>query len=95
MSTDVRWIGFTLCARDNDTLKIPTWWIGLEGRCIVFVYYGKLQCYLSQSCSARKIIGNKHLFENSLYADLSIYHVSKYLCVDMTICDSQKYFMFI
>ncbi len=44
---------------------------------------------------ARIIAGNKHLSKNILDADLTIYIVSKYLCVDMTICDSQKYFVLI
>ncbi len=37
--------------------------------------YGELQCYLSQSCSTRIIAGNKHLSENTLDADLTIYIV--------------------
>ncbi len=57
--------------------------------------YGELQCYSSQRCRARIIAGDKNLFENNLDADLTIYTVSKYLCVDMTICDSYKYFVLI
>ncbi len=58
-------------------------------------HYGKLQCYSIQSCSARIIAGNKHHSKNTPNTDLTIYIVSKYLCVDMAICDSQKYFMLI
>jgi hypothetical protein len=57
--------------------------------------YGELQCYSSQSCSARIIAGNKHLSENTLDVDLTVYISSKYLCVDMAICDRQKYFVLI
>jgi hypothetical protein len=55
--------------------------------------YGEHRCYSSQRCSGRIIAGNKHLSKNILNADFAIYIVSKYLCVDMTICDSQKYFV--
>jgi hypothetical protein len=58
-------------------------------------FYGELQRYLSQRCSARIIAGNKFLSKNILNADFTIYIVSKYLCVDMTLCDSQKYFVLI
>jgi hypothetical protein len=57
--------------------------------------YGELQCYLSQRCSTRIIARNKHLSKNTLNANMTIYTVSKYLCVDMAICNSQKYFVFI
>ncbi len=57
--------------------------------------YGGVQCYLSQRCGTRIIAGDKHLSKNILDDDLTIYHVSKYLCVDMAICDIQKYFMLI
>ncbi len=33
--------------------------------------------------------------KNNPDADLTIYAVSKYLCVDMASCDIQKYFMLI
>ncbi len=55
--------------------------------------YGEVQCYSSQRCSARIIAGDKYLSKNILDADLTVYHVSKYLCVDMAICDIQKYFV--
>jgi hypothetical protein len=42
-----------------------------------------------------KLLEIKHLFENNLDADFTVYIVSKYLCVDMAICDSQKYFVLI
>jgi hypothetical protein len=58
-------------------------------------WYGKLQCYSSQSCSARKTIGSKHLSKNTLNVDCTVYIVSKYLHVDMASCDSQKYFLLI
>jgi hypothetical protein len=60
-----------------------------------FILYGRIQCYSSQRCGTRIIAGNKHLFKNILNADFTIYTVSKYLCVDMAIYDSQKYFAFI
>jgi len=63
------------------------------GKLSRYLTYGELQCYSSQRCCSTRIIaGNKHLSKNILDADFAIYIVSKYLCVDMTICDSQKYF---
>ncbi len=44
---------------------------------------------MSQSCSNRKTVGSKHLSENNLDVDCTVYIVSKYLCVDMaknTLC---------
>ncbi len=55
---------------------------------IIFNNYGKLQCYSSQSCSARKTVGSKCLSENTLDANCTVYIVSRYLCVDMVSCDS-------
>jgi hypothetical protein len=57
--------------------------------------YGEVQCYSSQRCRARIIAGDKHLSKNILDADLTVYNVSKYLCVDMAICNIQKYFVLI
>jgi hypothetical protein len=59
---------------------------------IFLLLYGEVQCYSSKRCSARIIAGDKHLSKNILDADKSVYHVSKYLCVDLAICDIPKYF---
>ena len=42
-----------------------------------------------------KLLDVNIFLKNNPDADLTIYIVSKYLCVDMTICDSQKYFVLI
>ncbi len=42
-----------------------------------------------------KLLDTNIFSKNNPKADFTIYIVSKYLCVDMAICDVQKYFMLI